>query len=199
MADITEVSKLKGSAKTSSAKAGVKATEEQLIYGRILNVCMKIGLIGIVLTFLVYITGAMPPKLAINDVISNWSDAPKASASANGDASKTVKASVTGGATEKAAGSEKKAAGKEEKKTAYDKLLEENGIHHGWTWVSLYKFGDFINLFPIAFLAMITIFCYIAIVPTLLKKGDTIYAVLAIIEVLILIGAASGIISGGGH
>ncbi|MHB8840264.1 MAG: hypothetical protein ACYC56_00520 [Candidatus Aquicultor sp.] len=191
MAEITEVSKIKGSAKTGSEKAGIKAIEEQLIYGRILNICMKIGLIGIALTFLVYVTGFMPPKLAIDDVINNWSDAPKASASANGDASKTVKASVSGGATEK--------AGSEAKKTAYDKLLEENGIHHGWTWVNLYKFGDFINLFPIAFLATITIFCYIAIVPTLLKKGDTIYAVLAILEVLILIGAASGLISGGGH
>ncbi len=177
-------------------KAGIKATEEQLIYAKLLNICMKIGLVAIVLSFLVYVTGVMPPKLAINDVIQNWSDAPRASSSAHDSTSKTVSANA--GASEKA-GSEKKAGGEAKKKTAYDKLLEENGVEHGWGWINLYKFGDFINLFPIAFLASITILCYIAIVPTLFKKGDTIYAVLAVLEILILVGAASGIISGGSH
>lgn len=197
MAEATQVSKLKGSAKAGSEKAGVKATEEQLIYSRILNVCMKIGLVAIVLSFLVYVTGILPPKLDINEVIRNWGDAPKASASATGGADKTVKASVSTGSSEKAS-TEKSGSG-HEKKTAYDKMLEENGIEHGWGWVKLYNYGDFINLFPIAFLASITVLCYIAIVPSLLKKGDTIYAALAIIEILILLGAASGIISGGSH
>lgn len=188
MAGETTTSKLKNKAQ-GVAKKGQEASEEQLIYSNLLNICMKIGLVAIVLSFFLYMSGIMAPKLDINDVVKNWSDAPKTAAKA--DAGGT-KASSAG-----SAGAEKKASAKEEKKTPYDKLLEENGIHHGWGWVKLYSYGDFLNMFPIAFLASITILCYIAIIPTFLKKKDTIYATLAIIEVVILLGAASGLIAGG--
>lgn len=79
------------------------------------------------------------------------------------------------------------------------KYLEATGIKTGWTWLGLYRHGDFLNFFPIAFLAAATIMCYIAIIPALIKKKDTIYAILAIVEVLILVGAASGLLTAGGH
>jgi hypothetical protein len=188
MAGETTTSKLKNKAQ-GAAKKGSGASEEQLIYSNLLNICMKIGLVTIVISFLLYVSGIMAPKLDINDVVKSWSDAPKAAAKVDAGGAKAVSAN--------GAGSEKKAGGKEEKKTAYDKLLEENGIQHGWGWVKLYGYGDFLNMFPIAFLASITILCYIAIIPTFFKKKDTIYATLAIIEVVILLGAASGLIAGG--
>jgi hypothetical protein len=184
MASEASVSKL--NKKTGAEqKSGPRISEEQLVYGNLLGVTMKIGLVAIVLSFLVYVTGIMPPKIAINDVISNWGDTQVATAQADSSSSGSASSSAS------------KSSSANDKKTSYDILLEENGVHHGWSWVSLFGYGDFINMFPIAFLASITIFCYIAIIPTLLKKRDTIYATLAIIEVLILVGAASGLISGG--
>ena len=77
--------------------------------------------------------------------------------------------------------------------------LHTTNIKAGWAWVGMLKYGDFINFVGIAILAGVTILCYAAIVPTLLRNKDTVYAVLAILEVLILSAAASGLIAGGGH
>ncbi len=75
--------------------------------------------------------------------------------------------------------------------------LEHTGIKNGWAWLGMLKYGDFINFIGVAILAGVTIICYAAIVPTLLKSKDTVYAVLAVLEVIILSAAASGILAVG--
>jgi len=75
--------------------------------------------------------------------------------------------------------------------------LEHAEIKNGWAWLGMLKYGDFINFIGIALLAGVTIICYAAIVPTLLKSKDTVYAIIAIIEVIILSAAASGILAVG--
>ncbi len=77
--------------------------------------------------------------------------------------------------------------------------LEHTGIKAGWAWLGMLKYGDFINFIGVAILAGITILCYAAIVPTLLKNKDKVYAVLALLEAIILTVAASGILGAGGH
>ena len=77
--------------------------------------------------------------------------------------------------------------------------LKAADIHTGWSWVGSVDKGDFLNFVPIAFLAGVTILCYIRIIPILFRKKDTTYAVLAIIEVLVLVLAASGVLKSGGH
>ena len=77
--------------------------------------------------------------------------------------------------------------------------LEHTKIHPGWAWLNMLNKGDFLNFIGIAFLAGVTMICYIAIIPILFKKKDTVYGVIAIIEVLVLALAASGILSVGGH
>ena len=67
----------------------------------------------------------------------------------------------------------------------------------GWAWIKLLGKGDYLNYVGIAILASVTIFCYLAIIPTLLRKGDKIYAIIAILEVLILSLAASGLLTAG--
>ena len=57
--------------------------------------------------------------------------------------------------------------------------------------------GDFLNFVGIAILAGVTILCYLAIVPTLLRKKDNAYLTMAILEVLVLTLAASGILAVG--
>jgi hypothetical protein len=80
-----------------------------------------------------------------------------------------------------------------------ESYLEATKTHSGWTWLGMLGYGDFINFVGIAILAGVTIFCYLAIVPILWRNDDKVYAVLAILEVIILSVAASGILGAGGH
>jgi hypothetical protein len=69
----------------------------------------------------------------------------------------------------------------------------------GWDWLALVGKGDYLNFIGIAFLAGLTILCYLVILPILMKKKYTSYVVIAIIEVAVLTLAASGILKSGGH
>lgn len=73
----------------------------------------------------------------------------------------------------------------------------ESGAPRGWNWLGMLGYGDFLNFVGIAVLSGLTIVCYAAIIPVLLKKGDRLYAVLALLEVLVLGFAASGLVSAG--
>jgi len=134
----------------------IKATEEQLAYAKILDMGMKIGLFAIIITFIVYLTGALTPHVPVNDLPKYWG-------------------------------------------MSVHKYLEATGIHPGWAWLGMIGKGDFLNFIGIAFLAGITIICYIAVIPIFFRKKDMVYGVLAIIEVLVLVLAASGILKAGGH
>ncbi len=69
----------------------------------------------------------------------------------------------------------------------------------GWGWLALVGKGDYLNFVGISVLAGLTIVCYLAILPSLLRKKDTPYVIIAVVEVLVLALAASGILKGGGH
>lgn len=134
----------------------IKATEEQLTYAGLLDTSMKIGLVALIITFIIYLTGIFSPYIPVNDLPKYWG-------------------------------------------MSVHEYLEATGIHSGWTWLGLLDRGDFLNFLAIAFLAAITILCYIRIIPILFRKKDTVYAVLAVVEVLVLVLAASGIFKVGGH
>lgn len=78
-----------------------------------------------------------------------------------------------------------------------DEYLAEAEIEAGWGWVKMLQHGDFLNFIGIAILAGVTIPCYLAIIPLLLKNKDTIYVLIALLEVIVLTVAASGIIKVG--
>jgi hypothetical protein len=69
----------------------------------------------------------------------------------------------------------------------------------GWHWTSFVGKGDYLNFVGIAILSGLTILCYLVILPILLRKKDTAYVVIAIVEVLVLALAASGLLKVGGH
>ncbi|GAB4482583.1 MAG: hypothetical protein OHK006_01360 [Thermodesulfovibrionales bacterium] len=134
----------------------VKATEEQLAYAELLDLGMKIGLLILVVTFVIYLSGVLTPHVAVSDLPNYWSMPVK-------------------------------------------DYLKATNIHTGWSWVGELGKGDFLNFSGIAFLSSVTILCYIRIVPILFRKKDAVYGILAIIEVVVLVLAASGILKGGGH
>ncbi|MEW6215401.1 MAG: hypothetical protein AB1478_09430 [Nitrospirota bacterium] len=69
----------------------------------------------------------------------------------------------------------------------------------GWQWVGMLNRGDILNYIGVAMLAGITILCYLRIIPIFIRKKDTTYLAISIIEIAILLLAASGILTAGGH
>ena len=134
----------------------LKATPEQILYAKILERGMFIGLLILLITFGLYAFGIMDPYIPLDKISNYWS-------------------------------------------MNVNDYLHHANIKAGWAWVGMLKYGDFVNFIGIAMLAGVTILCYAAIVPTLLKSNDKVYAALAILEVIILTVAASGILGAGGH
>ena len=133
-----------------------QATEEQLLYANILNKGMAAGLIGLVVTFIIYGAGILKPMIPLEQVQNYWV-------------------------------------------MPVNEYLAASGIHAGWAWLGNLGYGDMLTFVPIAFLSLLTIVCYAAIIPGLLRKKDTAYVVLVVVEIIVLTVAASGLLGSGGH
>ncbi len=130
--------------------------EEQLAYADLLDLGMKAGLLVLTVTFLVYLTGLLEPRIALADLPRYWSLPVK-------------------------------------------QYLAATGIEAGWGWVRLVGHGDYLNFVGVAFLSGITIVCYLAITPILVRRRDLVFGALATLEVVVLALAASGLVGGGAH
>ncbi|OGR07285.1 MAG: hypothetical protein A2511_08685 [Deltaproteobacteria bacterium RIFOXYD12_FULL_50_9] len=153
-----------------------QAGEEQVVYAKILEKGMYFGLLLMVITFAIYVFGIMKPAVPLNEVANYWK-LPVA-----------THAAVAGHPA----------------KLGYLDTINQNFLHldqpvTGWGWMKLINYSDFLNFIPVAILAGITLLCYLAIIPVLQAKKDTAYTVMAILEVLILTLAASGLLAVGGH
>jgi hypothetical protein len=67
------------------------------------------------------------------------------------------------------------------------------GAPTGWGWLGLAGRGDYLNYFAIGFLALVTVICYVRILPRLAARNDRIYAFIAALEIVVLVAAATGI------
>jgi len=134
--------------------AGLKATEEQLVYAGLLDVGMKTGLPILFITFAIYLFGIFKPHIPVNDLPLYWS-------------------------------------------MPVHEYLEQAEVGTGWSWLKMIGKGDFLNFIGIVFLAGVSIGCYGRIIPILFKNKDTVFAIIAILEVVVLVLAASGILKAG--
>ncbi len=66
----------------------------------------------------------------------------------------------------------------------------------GWRWLAHLDRGEYLAMIGLAILAGITIVCYFTLLPALAKKRDFIYLALAALQIIVLVAAASGIVSG---
>lgn len=80
-----------------------------------------------------------------------------------------------------------------------DEYLHLTHSPHGWGWVALVGTGDFLNYVGFSTLALMTVGCYLVLVKGYLAKKDWIYSGIAILEILVLLVAASGLLGSGGH
>ena len=86
--------------------------------------------------------------------------------------------------------------------TDYLNAVEKDYLHlghtvTGWSWLTLVGYGDFLNFIGIAILSLVTIVCYIVIIPVLWVDKDKLFTFIAIAEVVVLVLAASGFLEGG--
>ena len=75
--------------------------------------------------------------------------------------------------------------------------LAASGAPTGWQWLRFLGKGDYLNFTGIAMLALITLVCYARLVPLLIGSGERLYALLALLQVLVLFLAATGLVAGG--
>lgn len=69
----------------------------------------------------------------------------------------------------------------------------------GWMWLSQVGKGDCLNFIGITILTTLTILCHILVLPLLIKKKDIPYIIITILQILVLLLAASGVIIGKAH
>ncbi|HSO08158.1 MAG TPA: hypothetical protein VLW45_13025 [Pelomicrobium sp.] len=127
------------------------ASAEQLRYARVLDVGMKLGLVMLVVSFLVYVSGLMPVHVPLEQLPQVW-NLPVA------------------------------------------EFLERTAAPTGWQWVPLVGTGDYLNFVGLAVLSGVTIVCYLAVIPDYRRQRDTAFLVICVLEVAVLVLAASGLL-----
>lgn len=74
-----------------------------------------------------------------------------------------------------------------------DRYVAATGAPTGWAWLRFLGKGDYLNLLGIALFVAVTIACYARMVPLFLREGKRLQALCALLQVLVLLGAASGL------
>ncbi len=74
-------------------------------------------------------------------------------------------------------------------------FMAANHLEGGWSWLRLVHRGDYLCYVGLAFLALTTVFCYLRVLPFFWREKKHALAVIIVIEVIVLLSAASGIFS----
>jgi hypothetical protein len=71
-----------------------------------------------------------------------------------------------------------------------DHYIAASGAPTGWGWLGLLHKSDYLIFLAVAMLGFITALCYARIIPLLLAQGERWRALIAVVQVLVLLGAA---------
>ena len=137
-------------------RTSIYVSKEQILYARILNKGMLIGLVSLIIIFIIYCGGIIEPFIPMQKVETYWI-------------------------------------------VSVHEYLEGSGMQPGWAWFGNLQYSDMLNYLPIAFLSLLTIICYIAIIPGFIRRKEKTYVIILIVEILVLIIAASGILGTSSH
>jgi hypothetical protein len=78
-----------------------------------------------------------------------------------------------------------------------ERYLALSGSPTGWGWVAMLDKGEYQNLVGVALLGLVTVVCYLRVLPLLLARRERLQAAIAAAQVLVLLLAASGLLAGG--
>ena len=73
--------------------------------------------------------------------------------------------------------------------------LERTGVDTGWSWLSYLSYSDFLDYLGIFLLASLTLPSYLLLGIRFLRQKDRAYALLVLLEVIILLLAISGVLT----
>lgn len=78
-------------------------------------------------------------------------------------------------------------------------FIHETNAPTGWGWLPLINHGDMLTYIGIVLLAGLTILSYLRILPVFLRKKETAFIIMITVELVVLILAASGLLTSGEH
>lgn len=68
-------------------------------------------------------------------------------------------------------------------------MMREAHAPGGWSWIHFLRYGDYINVLAIALFPLLALVCVARVIPDFLRQGERLQAVLAILQVLVLLAA----------
>lgn len=126
---------------------------EQRIYAQWLAAGSWLSFALLVTTFIVYLTGVVPPLVPVAELPNYWG-------------------------------------------LSAARYVAATGAPTGWRWVELIGRSDVMNLVGVVCVAFVTPACFARLVPEFFRQRDNTFAAIALMEIWILVLAASGIAAG---
>lgn len=74
-----------------------------------------------------------------------------------------------------------------------EQYLAATGGPVGWQWIERLEQGDSLTFIGVAMMGFATIWCYLAVLPIFLKRGDWLYGTIILLEIAVLALAAGGL------
>jgi hypothetical protein len=71
-----------------------------------------------------------------------------------------------------------------------DHFIAQSGSPTGWGWLQLLHRSDYLIYLGVAMLGLVSVVCYLRVVPILLKRGERWRALIAVLQIVVLLGAA---------
>ena len=73
-----------------------------------------------------------------------------------------------------------------------DQYLAATGVSQGWAWLAHLNRADMLAILGVACLALCSLPCVLALVPLYWSRGDRVYVLLCVAQVVVLLVSASG-------
>ena len=78
-------------------------------------------------------------------------------------------------------------------------MISATGALQGWAWIGHLTRSDIMAFFGLVILISVVMASYLAILPLLVRRKDTIYVVLVILQLAVFVLAAGNFLGSGGH
>jgi hypothetical protein len=75
-----------------------------------------------------------------------------------------------------------------------EEYLQRTGAPSGWQWLASLNRAEFLSLASVALLPLVTLLCYLRLVPAFAALGERQQAAFALAQVIVLIAAMSGLL-----
>ena len=79
-----------------------------------------------------------------------------------------------------------------------DEFLRMTGAPKGWAWIARLGEGDLLNFVGVAILGLVTVVCYLRVLPLFVRARNRAFVAICVAEVMVLLAAALHLV-GTGH